>query len=108
MDDLKLTCEEILHKSLGKSNVCKVLLLADKYNCADLKKTCLQSMVKWKGVMTDEELEPIKSHTELLLDFFRMPASAASTRALGEGNDDGDDDDDGDESYYYTGISDLD
>jgi len=71
LPDLKTCCIQAMALNLTSENAVNSLILADMYRCADLKTECLRQLREKRDLISDESLEPLKKHPELLLELYR-------------------------------------
>ena len=68
----KYACSVWMMKLLSNENVVQALIMADLYRCPDLKKFCCDKIKIWKADMSEEALNPLKAHPDLLVECIRM------------------------------------
>ena len=72
VQELKDACVGVLAKKIKEENVIDVLTLAHVFNCPELKNVAIEHLKKWKKSMTDEALEPLKAHPDLMFECLKV------------------------------------
>ena len=71
IQDLKSCCAQALKEKLSSGNVVEISILAHLCHCATLKEECFRRLKEWKSQLSKEQLEPLKMHSELMLEFIQ-------------------------------------
>ena len=66
--ELKDACASEMAKGLNEGNVVDVLIMAHVFRCPDLQREAFHRFMQWKASISDEALEPLKAHPELVVE----------------------------------------
>ena len=69
LEGLKYLCENTLMHNVDNENVCALLIEANKYSSAELKKFCIQYLIKnFSEISQGKNFEELEYHPSLLME----------------------------------------
>uniref|UniRef100_A0A7S3INU8 BTB domain-containing protein n=1 Tax=Strombidium inclinatum TaxID=197538 RepID=A0A7S3INU8_9SPIT len=83
LDRLKFLCENTLTQNVDNENVISTLIEANKYQSAELKKYCINFLIKnFQEVSSSKQFEELEYFPSLLLEVTRLMASNVNAREI--------------------------
>jgi speckle-type POZ protein len=81
LEGLKYLCENTLMHNVENDNVCALLIEANKYSSAELKKFCIQFLIKnFQEIQATKSFEELEYYPSLLMEVTKQVFSNANDK----------------------------